>query len=80
MLRVGTMSSFPIHEAKARLSKLIERALAGETIVISRGKTPMVRLVPVERAKGRCFGAMRGRALVSEAFFESLPEEELGAW
>jgi bifunctional DNA-binding transcriptional regulator/antitoxin component of YhaV-PrlF toxin-antitoxin module len=29
---------------------------------------------------GRVFGAMRGKAVVSSAFFEELPEDELRAW
>jgi prevent-host-death family protein len=70
----------PIHRAKAELSKLIDRACAGEPVVISKGKREMVRLVPVEGATGRVFGAMRGRATVTDAFFEPLPAEELDAW
>ena len=70
----------PIHEAKAQLSKLIERACAGEPVIIARGKKPMVQLVPVAGARGREFGAMRGRAVVTDEFFESLPPDELDAW
>ena len=36
-----------IYEAKAQLSKLVERALAGEEVVIARAGKPTVRLVPV---------------------------------
>ena len=68
-----------IHQAKTHLSRLIERACAGEEIVIARGATPVVRLVPVSQPK-RKFGAMKGRATVTDAFFEPLPDEELEAW
>ncbi|MET0271845.1 MAG: type II toxin-antitoxin system prevent-host-death family antitoxin [Phenylobacterium sp.] len=37
-----------IHNAKTNLSKLIERAEAGEEVVIARNGKPAVRLVPVE--------------------------------
>jgi prevent-host-death family protein len=37
-----------IHAAKTNLSKLIERAEAGEDIVIARNGKPVVRLAPVE--------------------------------
>ncbi len=70
----------PIHVAKAQLSKLIDRACAGESVVVAKGKKEMVRLVPVESASGRKFGAMRGKAAVDESFFAPLPEEELDAW
>ncbi|MBI2569093.1 MAG: type II toxin-antitoxin system prevent-host-death family antitoxin [Candidatus Schekmanbacteria bacterium] len=74
------MVSIPIHVAKAKLSELIERACAGETVVIAHGKRPMVRLVPVDGATGRAFGAMKGRATVTESFFDPLPAEELDPW
>ena len=70
----------PIHEAKAKLSKLIERACSGEQIVIARGQRPMARLVPVAAPVGRKFGAMHGKATVDKAFFEPLPDEILAAW
>lgn len=38
-----------VHNAKTNLSKLIERAEAGEEVVIARNGKPAVRLVPVER-------------------------------
>ena len=37
-----------IAEAKAKLSALLDRALAGEEIVIARPGKPLVRLTPVE--------------------------------
>ena len=49
--------------------------------MIARGKTPVVRLVPIDaKPPERKFGAMRGKASASEAFFEPLPDEELAAW
>ena len=70
-----------IHEAKTQLSRLIERACAGEDVVISRGDTPVVRLVPVAAPlPRRKFGAMKGRAKTTAAFFAPLPEDELEVW
>jgi len=70
-----------VHAAKTQLSRLIERACSGEEIVISRRDVPVVRLVPVRRqSTRRKFGAMRGRAKVTDAFFEPLAPEELTAW
>jgi prevent-host-death family protein len=74
------MKTFPIHEAKAKLSNLIERARSGELIIVARGKEPMVRLVPVDPPCGRQFGALKGKVKVTETFFEDLPEDELEAW
>ena len=69
---------FTIHAAKTNLSRLIESAERGEDVVIARGSTPVVRLVRIEAQKpARRFGAMKGRARVTDAFFEPLPEDIL---
>ena len=36
-----------MHQAKTTLSRLVERALAGEDIVIARNGEPLVKLVPL---------------------------------
>jgi antitoxin (DNA-binding transcriptional repressor) of toxin-antitoxin stability system len=70
-----------IHAAKTQLSRLIARAGRGETIVIARGSQPVAKLVALDEAKPtRQFGAMRGRARVTSAFFDALPPDELAAW
>jgi prevent-host-death family protein len=75
------MPHVTVHVAKTQLSRLIERALAGEDVIISRGKLPVVRIVPInEPPVGRKFGALKGRATVTDAFFEPLPASELDAW
>jgi prevent-host-death family protein len=58
-----------IHEAKTHLSRLVQRAHAGEEIVIRRGKVPMAKLVrydptPVPRRPGR----LRGRIQMAPDF------------
>jgi prevent-host-death family protein len=67
-----------IHEAKTNLSKLLDRMLVGEEIVIAKAGKPIARLVPVEARLPRVPGIARGH--VTEAFFEPLPEAELEAW
>jgi len=72
---------YSIHAAKTHLSRLVERAEAGEEIVIARGKTPVARLVRLRTTPvGRRFGAMRGRARVTAEFFQPLPSDELDTW
>ena len=41
------MQQVTIHTAKTNLSKLIEAALGGEEIIISRGSKPVARLIPI---------------------------------
>jgi prevent-host-death family protein len=75
------MKTVTIHHAKTQLSRLIHAVQHGEDVVIARGRTPVVRLVSVDAAvPARAFGAMRGRAKVTAAFFAPLPAAELDAW
>jgi antitoxin (DNA-binding transcriptional repressor) of toxin-antitoxin stability system len=54
------MTTVSVHEAKTHLSRLIERVLAGEEVVIARNKEPVVRLVREgPRKKKPIFGAMK---------------------
>ena len=75
------MPVITIHEAKTNLSRLIEQAERGEDVVISRGKKPVVRLVPVAKPTGkRTFGLFKGKWEVSDDFFDPLPQDELDLW
>lgn len=75
------MKTVTIHQAKTNLSRLIEKACRGEDVIIARGNTPVVRLVPVSRHKGkRELGILKGRLVVGPEFFEPLPSEELDRW
>jgi prevent-host-death family protein len=66
---------------RAEFSRLIERALAGEKIVITRRGKPAVRLVPVEEARQpRRPGALKGLFEVTDEFFEPLPDDILEAF
>lgn len=70
-----------IHVAKTTLSKLINRAQAGEEIVIARGQKAVARLVPiVGETPGRRAGTLRGLVKIPDSFFEPLPADELDAW
>lgn len=40
-----------IHHAKTHLSKLIEKALAGEDVTIAKAGKPLVKLIPIEKKK-----------------------------
>jgi antitoxin (DNA-binding transcriptional repressor) of toxin-antitoxin stability system len=69
------------HYAKTHLSELIDRALAGEDIVISRYDKPMVRLMVIHPAgETRIFGQDKGLWHVPEDFNRPMTDEELSAW
>jgi antitoxin (DNA-binding transcriptional repressor) of toxin-antitoxin stability system len=73
-----------MHAAKTQLSKLVELALEGEEVILTRGraKTPAVRLVPVEKPtkRQRPIGLFKGQIDIGPEFFEPLPEDEMAAW
>lgn len=72
MIKVG------IHEAKTHFSQLINKALAGEEVIIRKGQTPVVRLVPVEQPlKNRVMGQYEGQGYVADDFDAPLPSEIL---
>lgn len=74
------MTTVTVHEAKTNLSRLIAAVLAGEEVVIARGKVPAVKLVPVEPKPRRVPGMLRGKVQIGPEFFEPLSEEELALW
>jgi prevent-host-death family protein len=70
-----------VAEAKAKLSELLNRAIAGEDIVIARAGKPLARLVPVDELKPRKPGAWRGWAasIPTEVFLAPMDPEDLDA-
>jgi prevent-host-death family protein len=68
------MSTFNIHQAKTQLSKLLQRAEAGEEIVIARSGKPVARLVPLVPARPR-FGLDRGKIHLADDFDAPLPDD-----
>lgn len=72
------MTTVNVHEAKTQLSRLLERVLQGEEIVIARYGKPVATLVPfAERPARREPGSARGRVSLSSDFDDPLPEEVL---
>ncbi len=68
----GSGSAISIHDAKSTLSQLIQRAKAGETVLIgSRGRAE-VMLVAV--GPQRELGAMKGMLTVPAEFNDPLPD------
>ena len=77
---MGVSEQVNVYEAKTQLSKLIDRAMAGDDVVIARAGKPMVRLVPVRAATARRTpGSARGTIHMAPDF-EELPEEVAAAF
>ena len=71
-----------IVEAGADLASLVDRAVAGEEVVIAREGQPLVRLVPVEALQPRKLGQFEHLGIElppDSSFFDPLPEDELAS-
>jgi len=68
--------SVNVYEAKTHLSQLLDRAAAGEEIIIARAGRPVARLVALadSSANRRSPGGWRGKVHMS-ADFDELPGE-----
>ena len=68
-----------VHDAKAKLSKLIAAVESGEDVVIARNGKPIVRLVPVQ-PHGFRFGTLAHLVDTVPDFDEPMDDEELARW
>lgn len=72
---------YNLYEAKTALSKLVERAAAGEEIIIAKHGRPLARLTALaQRGVPRKPGGWEGRLWVSPDFDAPLPAELLEAF
>ena len=72
------MTQINIHEAKTHLSKLIQRVMNGEEIVIARSGKPVAVLSPYQEAPtARVPGNDAGRIVIGPDFEDPLPEFDL---
>ncbi len=75
------MSTVNIREAKTHLSRLVDRAAAGEEITIARAGKPVAKLVPLSNAKQRVqCGTLAGILRVPDDFDAPLPSDVLEAF
>lgn len=75
------MKRVNIHEAKTDLSKLVERAEAGEEVIVARAGKPAAKLVSLTRARRRRrLGLLDGKSGIPDDFNKPLPESILRAF
>jgi prevent-host-death family protein len=73
------MDQVNLYEAKTQLSKLVDRAAAGEEIIIARHGRPVARLVAYAPPAGkrRRLGVLAGKIWIADDFDDPLPEDVL---
>ncbi len=70
------MDTINLYEAKTKLSQLVERAAAGEEIIIAKAGRPLARLVPLaKRTTPRPLGLLAGKVRVGDDFDDPMPED-----
>ena len=76
------MTTVNIHAAKTHLSRLVERAAAGEDVIIVKAGTPLAKLGPLAPTgrKKRRLGLLAGRLKVPADFDAPLPSNILDAF
>jgi len=69
------MHAIDVSQAQQHLSELIDQTLSGDEVVITKGGTPIVKLVDVSiHKKQRQFGTARGLIKIADDF--DLPLED----
>ncbi len=70
-----------IHEAKTRLSRLLEEVNQGEEVTIAKAGKPIARLVPITASRPiRTPGFLRGRIRISDDFDAPFPDDVQGSF
>jgi prevent-host-death family protein len=68
-----------IYDARSRLSRLIDLAEKGDSVVITRHGRSVARIVPAIRVPRR-LGSLRGKIRVAEDFDAPLPDDLLSSF
>ncbi len=70
---------YTVHQAKTHLSRLLKEAEAGKEVILTRGKKPVAKIVPIDPAFSRksLAGAYAGRVHWDDDAFDPMTDEEL---
>ena len=70
-----------VHEAKTHLSRLLQKVLLGEEVIISKAGKPIAKIIPYQELPvDRRLGQDQGLFQVPEDFNAELPAELLEAF
>ena len=72
------MTKVNMHEAKTNLSKLVDKALQGEEVILARSGKALVRLVPLEEERPSGLHAAPLSDAEARAAMTPLGDDELG--
>lgn len=74
--------SYTVHQAKTQFSRLLKEVEAGKEVIVTRGKKPVAKLVPVEPIAEkphpfRYIGAFAGQVEADDSAVDPMSDEEL---
>lgn len=73
-----------VHDAKTHFSRLLDRAHAGEEIILAKAGKPYAKLVPIEKAaagpKRKPGGLKLNGPIPDSVWFDPLPDGDLELW
>jgi prevent-host-death family protein len=68
------METVNIYEAKTRLSQLVDKAVSGEDVIVSRNGKPLVRITRLDNPRRAIiFGLLKGKVKLGRDFAAPLP-------
>lgn len=77
------MNTFSVAEAKSRLSEILDQAISGEEVVLTRRGIPVARLVPMERTANVLGAGKHDPNItkdVGDEWWKAMSDEENKAW
>lgn len=84
MAEADPLKMVNVHAAKTNFSKLLDRAHAGEEIILAKAGKPYAKLVPIHSAPKPRRKPGRFKHLLkdvpSDIWFEPMSDDELDAW
>lgn len=83
MAEADPQKTFNVHDAKTHLSRLMDRAHAGEEIVLAKAGEPWAKIVPyaaVPKPNRQPGGWPTTGEIPDSVWFDPMPEDELELW
>ena len=75
------MEKVNVHDAKTHLSRLLDRAEAGEEFIIAKAGKPVARLGPLAgKVRQRRLGLLDGKFTIPDDFNTPLPDKVIAAF
>ena len=79
LIEGNRMKPVNIYEAKTRFSQLVDKAAAGEDVIVSRNGKPLVRITRLANGQKQRikFGVLKGKLKIAADFDALLPGDVL---